>query len=696
MTLNIPSAGTDAVLGATFDGDGVNFAVFSENATRIELCLFSEAGEETRLVLPERTGSVFHGRIDGLRPGQLYGYRAHGPYEPMEGHRFNPNKLLVDPYAKRITGHPEWNDALHGYTVGAADEDLSFDERDSAPFMPRCVVEDPAFSWGDDERPATRLRDTVIYEAHVKGLTQRHPEITQPGTFVGLASDPILEHLHRLGISAVELLPSHAFLTDNFLQEKGLVNYWGYQTIGFFAPHWDYLTPNGIADFQHMVARFHAAGIEVLMDVVYNHTGEGSELGPTLSFRGLDNASYYRLTPDKRHCINDTGTGNTINMDHPMVVRMIMDSLRYWVETFRVDGFRFDLGATLGRLSTGFDRDAPFLQACRQDPVLSKVKLIMEPWDIGPGGYQVGGFPHPFLEWNDKFRDDVRRFWRGDAGYAAALGQRITGSAQQFDHSGRSATTSVNFLTAHDGFNLEDVVSYEHRHNEANGEDGRDGHSHNFSANYGVEGPTDDPNVLEVRARKKRNMMATLMLAQGTPMILAGDELGHTQRGNNNVYNQDNETAWVDWEDVDDVFLDFTSAMIRLRREHPILRQKLWLHARERLIDGVEDLFWWRANGEPMRSEDWNDANRRIVCVEMRTARGTPAYDAREYAIFAVFNAGGNRDVSLPDVPEGAWWELEVDTARPGRSGQPVRKKRIRVSGDSVAVFRLREPERRE
>ena len=473
----------------------MNFAVFSEHASRVTLCLFSEDGrtEAQRLDLPERDGDVWHGYVPGLLPGQLYGLRVDGPYAPREGHRFNPNKLLIDPYAKRLTGHPIWHDALMGYTVGHPDSDLSFDTTDSARYMPRCVVEDPTFSWGATRPPRHDTARSVIYEAHVKGLTQRAPGVSHPGTFLALASDPVIEHMTRLGITAVELLPVQAFLNDRFLVEQGLVNYWGYQTLGFFAPDPRYLARGRIAEFQHMVARLHAAGIEVLLDVVYNHSCEGGADGPTLVFRGLDNASYYRLAEDRRLYLDHTGCGNTLNLDHPMVLRMVLDSLRYWVQVMGVDGFRFDLGSTLGRTEHGFDRGAAFFDAIRQDPVLTTVKLIAEPWDVGPGGYQVGGFPPPFLEWNDRYRDGLRRFWRGDRGHVPVLADRLTGSAAQFDHSGRPATASVNFLTAHDGFTLMDVVSYSKKHNRANGEDNRDGHGDNHSDNIGVEGPAATP-----------------------------------------------------------------------------------------------------------------------------------------------------------------------------------------------------------
>ncbi len=678
------TAGRPNPLGATVTEDGVNFALFSENATRVTLCLFDLEGRESRIDLPERDGHVWHGHVAHVSAGQRYGYRVHGPYRPDEGHRFNPNKLLLDPYARRISGHPEWNDALMGYEVGAVAGDLSFDTRDSAPFMPRSIVED--FAPLPPIRPDTPLRDSVIYEAHVKGMTALHPELDGSGTFSALASDPVLDHLTKLGITAIELMPIHAFLNDKFLVEKGLTNYWGYQSIGFLAPEPRYLGASGIVDFRRMVDRFHGAGIEVILDVVYNHSGEGNELGPTLSFRGIDNAAYYRLERDRRLYVNDTGTGNTLNTDHPMVLRMVMDSLRYWAEVMGVDGFRFDLAAALGRTPHGFDRNAGLFEAMRQDPVLAGLKLIAEPWDIGPGGYQLGAFTWPFLEWNDKFRDGVRRFWRRDPGRVPDLADRITGSASQFDHSGRAATSSVNLIAAHDGMALQDLVSYAHKHNEANGENGRDGHSEDFSDNMGVEGATDDKAILEARAQRKRNLMATLLLSQGTPMLLAGDELGRSQDGNNNAYSQDNETTWLDWENVDHAFLDFTRRLIAFRKAHPILRQSLFLHSRERLTDGVEDLFWRRADGTLVETADWHDPTRDFIAVEMRTASGTPRYAASEYAIFIAFNSGAAREVTLPDLPAGQVWCQQIDTARPTMSPERARGSKIAMSDASLAV----------
>lgn len=682
------SAGRPTRLGATPDEAGVNFAVFSAHATRMTLCLFDANGAETQINLPEREGDIWHVHVAGIKPGQHYGYRAHGAYRPDEGHRFNPNKLLLDPYARRITGHPVWDDALMGYTVGSGSVDLSFDTRNSAPFMPRCVVEEVPVAT-ERPRPNTPMDETIIYEAHVRGMTMAFPNLGSRGSFSAIAQEPVLDHLTRLGITAIELLPVHAFLNDRFLVDKGLTNYWGYQSIGFFAPDPRYLSAADIGEFRQMVDRFHSAGIEVILDVVYNHTGEGDQTGPTLSFRGLDNASYYRLEPNHRYYINDTGTGNTLRTEHPMVMRMVMDSLRYWVSVMGVDGFRFDLGAALGRTAHGFDRDAPLFQAMRQDPVLAGVKMMAEPWDIGPGGYQLGGFAAPFHSWNDRFRDGVRRFWRGDPGRAGDLAARITGSADFFDHSGRPATSSVNFLTAHDGFTLEDVVSYSHRHNAANGEDGKDGHSENYSDNMGVEGATSDADINSKRALRKRNMMATLLLSQGTPMILGGDEAGNSQGGNNNAYNQDNPTGWIDWAQSDSAFERFTQQLIAFRKAHPILRQKLFRHSRERPQDGREDLFWHRADGKPMRNTDWLDPKLRHLCVELRTASGSPHYAAQEIAVFIVFNAGEALDVTVPKPTPGFVWTRHIDTTQPSEAPVRIPGRKLSVSANSVVVLVL-------
>lgn len=689
MSSNIPiSEGHPYQLGATFDGDGVNFAIFSQNATRMTLCLFDDDDNEVlNIDLPERSGHIWHGYFPGMRPGQRYGYRARGPYEPENGHRFNPHKLLLDPYAKRLTGHPILSDEVFGYVAGHADADLSFDNRNSAPFMPRCVVVDPAFSWGRDTQLHIPDSETILYEAHVKGLTAGRDDLPNKGKFLGMASEPILDHLNNLGVTSIELMPVQAFLNEKFMTDKGLTNYWGYMTHGFFAPDPRYLAYDDIAEFQQMVARFHSAGIEVILDVVYNHTAEGNQMGPTLSFRGLDNASYYRLMDDKRYYANDSGCGNVLNLDHPFTLRLVMDSLRYWVEVMHVDGFRFDLCSTLGRTRGAFHRDGPFFRAVRQDPVLNRVKLYAEPWDIGDGGYQLGAYPAPFYEWNDKYRDQVRRYWRGDEGTVTKLASRVAGSALRFDHDGRPATSSVNFITAHDGFTLMDTVSYNEKHNEANGEDNRDGHSNNCSDNCGVEGPTDDAKINAIRAQRRRNMMATLMFSQGTPMILSGDEIGNSQGGNNNAYCQDNEIGWVNWDEPDTEFLAFCKQAIAFRKAHPILRQKRFLHSRSRLIDGAPDLFWRRADGEPMQSEDWSDPKQRLLVAELRMASGTPEYAPREGAIIAVFNSGEKERVTLPVPPKGKIWRRSFDTSP--AAPQDAGTERL-IHGNSVVAFVLK------
>ena len=686
--------GSPAALGATPTGDGVTFAVFSAHATRVEVCLFDADGrrETQRLALPERDGDIWYGHVPGLKAGQLYGLRAHGPYRPDEGHRFNPNKLLIDPYALRVTGQPEWDDALLGYQAGSRSQDLSFDTRDSARSMPRCVVERRPSRATRPPRPATPMAETVIYEAHTKGLTQLMADNPGAGHIAGLAHPSVIDHLHRIGVTAIELLPVQMFLTDRFLFDKGLENYWGYQTPAFFAPQPALLPSGRLDDLVATVDALHAAGIEIILDVVYNHTCEGSELGPTLSFRGLDNASYYRLAQDPRRHINDTGTGNTLNLDHPMVLRMVMDSLRYWAGTIGVDGFRFDLASTLARTDAkggGFDEQSSFFAAIRQDPLLSQAKLIAEPWDIGPGGYRVGGFPPPFSEWNDKYRDGVRRFWRGDPGRAPDLAKRISGSAEQFDHSGRRATASVNFVTAHDGFTLADLVAYVDRHNEANGEDNRDGHHENYSDNFGVEGPTDDPKILAARARRVRAMLATLLLSQGTPMLLAGDEIGHSQGGNNNAYAQDNRTTWLDWSRGDAALIDFVARLTALRRAHPVLRQARFLHARPRAADGVADIFWWRPDGTPMKDHDWHDPSLALVAAEMRMASGTPSYGMSHDAVFAVFNAGDTVELCCPPAPSGFRWEQMLDSASASTDERPVPMAGLKAPAQSVVAFCL-------
>ncbi|BBK31426.1 glycogen operon protein [Stella humosa] len=675
--------GTPYPLGATWDGLGVNFAVFSAHAERMDLCLFEATGrrEIARMTLPECTDQVWHGYLPGCRGGQLYGFRAYGPYEPTRGHRFNHHKLLLDPYARRIHGDVRWTDALYGYRLGSSRLDLTYDRRDSAAAMPKAVVDDDAFNWGDDRPPNVPWSDTVIYEGHVRGLTRLRQDVpsNQRGTFAALASQPMIDHLRRIGVTAVELLPVHAFVQDRHLLEKGLRNYWGYNTLGFFAPETGYLSSGANDEMRFAVRRLHAAGIEVILDVVYNHTAEGSELGPTLSFRGLDNASYYRLLPDNpRHCINDTGTGNTVNMTHPRVLQMVMDSLRHWVTSYHVDGFRFDLGVTLGRESHGFDPGSGFFDALRQDPVLARVKLISEPWDIGPGGYQLGGHPVGFAEWNDRFRDGVRRFWRGDSAQRPDMAARLAGSGDIFDHHGRRPWASINYAASHDGFSLADITDYAERHNVANGEDNRDGHGENCSANWGAEGPTDDPAIIETRARVRRSLLATVLLAQGTPMLLAGDELGRTQGGNNNAYCQDNEVSWIDWAAAEapdnQALTDFVGRLAHLRHAHPVLRCRHFLHGREEPMPGVLDIAWFDEQGQTITEESWNDPEARALVLRRAGTRD----DGRVEVLTLLLNPSGeDRTFHLPD-PELPSTVL-VDTAS-AELGEPI------VDGGDVPV----------
>jgi isoamylase len=674
-------------MGATVTETGVNFAVFSAHADKIELCLFTADGrkEIARLPFTERDGDIWHLHVDGLGPGSVYGYRAHGPYEPERGHRFNPHKLLLDPYARKLEGRLRWSDALMGYKIGSPRGDLSFDTRDSAFAVPKAVVMPPDPIYDAAPRPNTPWTETVIYEAHVKGLTQRHDKVEpgQRGTFLGVASDAMIEHMQKIGVTAIELLPVQGFIDDRFLVAKGLRNYWGYNTLAFFAPEARYMSRHALAEFRAMVARLHTAGIEVILDVVYNHTGEGDAFGPTLSFRGLDNLSYYRLMDGGRHYVNDTGTGNTLNLMHPMVLRMVMDSLRYWVEVGGVDGFRFDLATVLGRETYGFDANGGFFDAIRQDPVLARVKLIAEPWDIGPGGYQLGAYPHPFREWNDQYRDNVRRFWRGDPGLAPDLAQRILGSAGRFDHSGRAATTSVNFIAAHDGFTLADLTSFTVKRNFANGEDNRDGHSDNHADNMGAEGPTEDKAILAARDLRRRNILATLFLSQGAPMLLAGDELGHSQGGNNNAYAQDNEISWLDWAHGDAGLTAFVARLTALRKSYPVLRQRRFLHARARASDGHPDVIWRRADGQTPIPENWHDPAFRCLGVELRMA--AEGEDADPTAVYLVVNGSGAAlTLTLPDTAPA--WELVLDTTRPALEAavKPPRE----VPAQSVLLFR--------
>ncbi len=664
-------AGSPFPLGAHWDGSGVNFALFSANATRVELCLFDGAGrrEIERVELPEFTHEVWHGYLPDVRPGQLYGYRVHGPYEPSAGHRFNPHKLLLDPYALELRGDIRWHDAVFGYRLGHRREDLSFDQRDSAFVMPKCVVVDPAVTWGNDVRPARAWHDTIIYEAHVKGMTALNRDLPEQyrGTFTGLADPRTIDHLVKLGVTAVELMPTQAFFDDRHLIERGLSNYWGYNTIGFFAPATRFIAPGaGIHDFKLMVRRLHEAGIEVILDVVYNHTAEGNQMGPTLSFRGIDNASYYLLGDDPRYYFDTTGCGNTVNLRNQRVLQMVMDSLRYWVLDCHVDGFRFDLASSLGRDRDSFDQNAVFLDAVRQDPVLSMVKLIAEPWDTGNDGYQLGNFPPMWAEWNDQYRDTTRAFWKGDEGIASDLAGRLLGSADTFEKRGRRPWASVNFVTAHDGFTLMDLVSYNDKHNEANGEENRDGHSHNLSWNCGVEGETDDEEILELRDQMRRNLAATVLLSQGTPMILMGDEIGRTQHGNNNTYCQDNEMNWLRWgEDVaerDQAFFEFMRKLIRLRLEQPLLRQRYFLHGEPRPT-GASGVRWLRADGEQMSDEDWHQPHTRAFAMLLFT-------EAKKLLI--VFNAH-YEDIDFA-LPEGfaTGWRLLLDTADPSGADETI------------------------
>jgi isoamylase len=687
------SAGRPTPLGATVDGDGVNFAVFSANASRIELCLFSADGtrELERITLPERTGPVWHGHVGGLGPGALYGFRVHGPYAPERGHRFNHHKLLLDPYARALSGGFGDRSLLLGYDPASPQGDASFSLADSAPAMPKCVVTAPFPPVDPAERPRTPWQETVIYEAHVKGLTRLWPGLPEEvrGTYDGLASPPVVEHLRELGVTAIELLPVQAFIDDAALLDRGLVNYWGYNTIGFFTPEPRYFGPGGLAGFRETVRRLHAAGIEVILDVVYNHTGESDQFGPTLCFRGLDNASYYRLQGSQpRLYVNDAGTGNTLNLTNAHVLRMVLDSLRWWVEAMGVDGFRFDLATVLGREAHGFDPEGGFLDALRQDPVLATVKLIAEPWDLGPGGYQLGKFPPEFAEWNDGFRDAARRFWRNDPHSAQELAERLLGSAGAFDSGGRRTWASVNYVACHDGFTLADVVAYSHRHNWANGEGNSDGHHENYSDNCGVEGPTDDPEIRAVRALRQRNLLATAMLAQGTPMLLAGDEVGHSQGGNNNAYCQDNRTSWIDWAKGDPALLAFVRRLIALRRDHPSLRQGWFLHGRTRPADGLPDVVWRSLDGHPV---NWRDPGLDGFCILLREAAETPAYARTgDMVVLAFHGAERATEVVLPAPPPGRVWLRALDTADPEARPRPCPPRQPQpMAAHSISAFVL-------
>src|SRR5271154_3333359 len=682
-------------LGATYDGAGTNFGLFSEVAERVELCLFDENGKETRVDLHEVDGFVWHGYLPGVNPGQRYGYRVHGPYQPSAGQRCNPHKLLLDPYAKAIEGGVDWGQAVFSYPFGHPDRR---NNADSAPYVPRSVVVNPYFDWTLDRPPRTPYYETVIYETHVRGLTKEHPVIPeeQRGTYLGLAHPAVISHLQGLGVTAVELMPVHQFVTDSHLSEKGLSNYWGYNTIGFFAPHNAYSAAGQrgeqVPEFRSMVRALHEAGLEVILDVVYNHTAEGNHLGPTLSFRGIDNSAYYRLTdpPDRSHYFDTTGTGNSLLMSSPHVLQLIMDSLRYWVLEMHVDGFRFDLAAALARQFHDVDRLSAFFELVQQDPVVSQVKLIAEPWDVGPGGYQVGNFPPQWTEWNGKFRDTVRDYWRGEPATLGEFASRLTGSADLYESTARRPVASINFVTAHDGFTLRDLVSYNEKHNDANGEDSNDGESNNQSWNCGVEGPTDDPEINALRAHQQRNFLATTLLSQGVPMISHGDELGRTQNGNNNGFCQDNELTWVHWDKAETELIEFTRSVSALRAAHPVFRRRRFFEGvpvRRRGVEGQPDVSWFRPDGSEMNDADWDSGFGKSVAVYLN-GQGIPDLDARgqrvtDDSFFLCFNAHHEPiEFTLPPGEFGPAWLPVVDTAE---ATNPVDRQPI-PAGDTVQV----------
>jgi len=667
------NTGSPYPLGATYDGEGVNFALFSEHAEAVELYLYDSSNEQEigKFKITEKTHQVWHIYISGIKPGQLYGYRVYGPYDPLQGHRFNPHKLLIDPYAKAISGTVQWNDALFAYNIG--DDDLSLDATNSAPFVPKAVVTNDKFDWGNDSPPRIPMHQSVIYETHVKGFTAMHPDIPEEirGTYAAMAHPVAINYLKELGITAVELLPIHHFLTDRHLKDKGLSNYWGYNSIGFFAPDVRYSSSGThgeqVLEFKEMVKALHRAGIEVILDVVYNHTGEGNEMGPTLSFRGIDNASYYRLAEDPRYYMDFTGTGNTLNTRQPNVLRLIMDSLRYWVQEMHIDGFRFDLASALARELHEVDKLSSFFDVIHQDPVISQVKLIAEPWDIGEGGYQVGEFPPGWAEWNGKYRDCIRDYWIGADSMIAEFANRLTGSSDLYRGDNRTPSASVNFITAHDGFTLHDLVSYNDKHNEANGEDNNDGESHNRSWNCGAEGPTDDAAVNSLREKQKRNMLVTLFLSQGVPMLVAGDEQGRTQQGNNNAYCQDNEISWLEWTKVDGTLLDFTKKLIHFRREHPVFCRRKWFQGLPIRGTGVEDIVWFLPDASEMDDHHWQEDYARSLAVFLNgegirslDSDGKKIVDANFYILFNAY--WEDVEYKLPSEIYGASWYKILDT----------------------------------
>ena len=699
-------------LGATWDGKGVNFALFSENATKVELCLFDSVNARAPsecIVMPEYSDQVWHAYLPEALPGQLYGYRVHGPYEPTQGHRFNANKIVLDPYAKSIARDVRWADEDFAYRLGDAQEDLSFDERDNAAFAPLGAVIDPSFTWGDDRPPRTPWHKTIIYELHVKGFTMRHPEVPEAlrGTYAGLASELVVNHLLNLGVTAVELMPVHYFVNDRLLVDRGLTNYWGYNTLGFFAPEGRYCARNipqdAVQQFKMMVAGFHAAGIEVILDVVYNHTAEGNHLGPTLSMRGIDNSTYYKLSPeDPRFYMDYTGCGNSLNVRHPRVLQLIMDSLRYWVVDMHVDGFRFDLASTLARELFDVDRLGAFFDIIHQDPILSQVKLIAEPWDVGIGGYQVGNFPVLWSEWNGKYRDNVRSFWKGDGGTLKEFATRLSGSSDLYQGDGRKPYASINFVTCHDGFNLHDLVSYNSKHNEANGEDNRDGSDDNKSWNCGAEGRTNDPAVNALRWQQKRNFIATLLLSQGVPMLLAGDELSHTQQGNNNTYCQDNELTWLKWEldDEENDFLEFVRQMIAIRRTQPVLQRRKFFQGRGIFGAAKEDITWFEPSGQPMGEEAWNAGFNQCFGLRMP---GDLIGDVDERgqeitgdSMLILMNAFHEPIAfTIPARFKGERWQRLFDTARPVAEAEWFASEQpYQLAGRSLVLFRTRPPRR--